>query len=86
MKKYKLSDLKKLAATGAAIDLTHEKNLETWRKNTRFEKIGYSCGIYGINGGLMIDDNGQLYVITANHVRVVVYTLYTNLSRRKNYE
>lgn len=71
MREYKLKELKRLAAIGAAVDLTHAKNLETWRKNTRFEKIGYSCGIYGINGGLMKDDNGQLYVITANNANLL---------------
>lgn len=71
MKEYKLKEIKRLVAIGAAVDLTNAPNLEAWRKNTRYEKIGYSCGIYGINGGLLEAEDGQLYAITAPNANLL---------------
>lgn len=60
MEKFTQKELKRLVGIGVAIDAT--ENLPVgyqW-----FEKIGYSCGVYGINGGLLKDpENGKLYVI-----------------------
>lgn len=66
MKKYTLKALKNLIESGAARDITNETNIfDVLPKN--YEKIGYSAGMYGINGGLIKDENGGLYVIKARN-------------------
>lgn len=66
MKKYTLKALKNLIESGVARDITNETNIfDVLPKN--YEKIGYSAGIYGINGGLIKDENGGLYVIKARN-------------------
>lgn len=63
MKKYTLKALRELVRLGVAEDYTNKpaENLYTLR---RLEKVGYSSGVYGINGGLVEDtETGQLYAI-----------------------
>jgi len=63
MKKYTLKALRDLVRLGVAEDYTNKpaENLYTLR---RLEKVGYSYGVYGINGGLIEDtETGQLYAI-----------------------
>lgn len=63
MRKYTLKALRELVRLGVAEDYTNKpaENLYTLR---RLEKVGYSSGVYGINGGLVEDtETGQLYVI-----------------------
>jgi len=37
------------------------------------EKVGYSSGVYGINGGLLQDSKtGQLYAITARNTALAM--------------
>ena len=70
MRKYTQAELKNMAAEGFAKDITwfdRREVLKIW-SNGNTEKIGYSSGIYGINGGLISDrDTGELYVITARN-------------------
>lgn len=63
MRKYKLKELRELIRLGCAEDYTNkpEEYITTLR---RLEKVGYSCGVYGINGGLVQDpETGTLYAI-----------------------
>lgn len=63
MKKYTLKAPRDLVRLGVAEDYTNKpaENLYTLR---RLEKVGYSSGVYGINGGLVEDtETGQLYAI-----------------------
>lgn len=65
-KKLTQKELKRLVKTGAAVDITawdSEKIKELQNKN--IEKVGLSFGIYGMNGGLFKDKDGNLYTITA---------------------
>lgn len=65
MTKYTQKELKNLVAIGAALNLTNES---AEKIPARYDKIGYSSGIYGINGGLIRDtDTGVLYAITARN-------------------
>lgn len=65
MTKYTQKELKNLVAIGAAVNLTNES---AEKIPARYDKIGYSSGIYGINGGLIRDtDTGVLYAITARN-------------------
>ena len=63
MTKYTLKELRRLVAIGAARDIT-SVNADNLLKSN-YEKIGYSRGIYGINGGLIKDADGNFYAITA---------------------
>ena len=65
MRKYTQKELKNLVSIGAAVNLTNEP---AERIPARYDKIGYSSGIYGINGGLIRDtDTGTVYAITARN-------------------
>lgn len=71
MKEFTLKEIKKLVSLGLAEDLTqasHEEIKSKISKMKRFEKLGYSSGVYGINGGLFWDaQNGDIYAITARN-------------------
>ena len=63
MKKYTLKALRELVRLGVAEDYTNRpaEYLYTLR---RLEKVGYSSGVYGLNGGLLQDtETGALYAI-----------------------
>lgn len=64
MEKYTLKELRNLVRSGVAQDAT--QNLpNNWEK---LERMGYSCGIYGVNGGLMKDPKtGELYAILSRN-------------------
>ena len=63
MMKYKLKDLRALVRLGLAEDYTN-KPIEYIYTLRRLEKVGYSSGVYGINGGLVEDtESGALYAI-----------------------
>lgn len=67
MRKYTLKELKNLVKIGAASDITNFDfdQMNKFLHLHTLEKIGYSSGVYGINGGLMQDRNtGALYAIT----------------------
>ena len=64
MRKYTLKELRDLVRLGVAEDYTNKPSeyISTLR---RLEKVGYSSGVYGINGGLVQDtETGALYAIT----------------------
>ena len=68
MRKYKLSELKNLVRCGMAHDLTNVNAVEVLELWKHAEKIGYSSGTYGINGGLIQDtETGEYYAITARN-------------------
>ena len=63
MRKYKQKDLRDLVRLGVAEDYTNKPSEYAYILN-RLEKVGYSTGIYGINGGLIQDpETGTLYAI-----------------------
>ena len=68
MKKYTQKYFKTLVKEGLAHDITN-KDFDTIKEllaKHNFNKIGYSSGLYGLNGGLIQDINsGELYAITA---------------------
>lgn len=60
MKRYTQKEIKKFVRLGFA------KNVTDWAELPPcYEKLGYSAGIYGIDGGLYRDEEGQMYAITA---------------------
>ena len=64
MRKYKLSELKNLVRSGMAHDLTNASTAEVMEQWKHGEKVGYSSGVYGLNGGLVQDtETGALYAI-----------------------
>ena len=75
MRKYTPRQLKDLARTGAAQDLTRYgfQEMNKFRESHKLDKIGYSSGVYGINGGLLQDiDTGELFTITARNTALMM--------------
>lgn len=63
MRKYKLKELRDLVRLGLAEDYTHKPSEYIYTLR-RLDKIGYSSGVYGLNGGLVEDmETGTLYAI-----------------------
>lgn len=68
MRKYTLSEIKKFVALGIAQDITNATHAEALEIGNRCDKVGYSCGKYGINGGLLQDrTSGAMYAVTARN-------------------
>ena len=77
MRKYTQRELKTLVRTGAAVDITNHGTAEynaLREKEKDLDKLGYSSGMYGINGGLLQgQETGTLYAITARSTAVFIY-------------
>ena len=68
MKKYTQREIKNFVLLGLAEDLTQASDEEIKSKIKHCEKVGYSSGIYGINGGLIQNtETGEYYAITARN-------------------
>ena len=60
MKQYTKKELREFVRLGLAVDLTEA---EPEKIPANYTKVGFSCGIYGINGGLIWDNvNGGLWL------------------------
>lgn len=77
MRKYTQRELKALVRTGAAVDITNHGTAEykaLMEKEKDLDKLGYSSGVYGINGGLLQgQETGALYAITARTAAAFIY-------------
>lgn len=77
MRKYTQKELKTLVRTGAAVDITNHGTAEyraLIEKEKYLDKLGYSSGVYGINGGLLQgQETGTLYAITARSTAAFIY-------------
>lgn len=77
MRKYTQRELRALVRTGAAVDITNHGTAEykTLREKEKdLDKLGYSSGMYGINGGLLQgQETGTLYAITARSTAAFIY-------------
>lgn len=70
MDKYKQKELRELVRLGVAEDYTNKPSEYIYTLR-RPEKVGYSTGVYGINGGLVEDaETGQLYAIIGRFSKV----------------
>lgn len=70
MRKYTQKALRELVRLGAAESITNYSfsEMRDFLHAHSLEKVGYSSGVYGINGGLLKDtQTGQLYAITARN-------------------
>ena len=57
-----LSVIKRMIATGAAVDVTNDKSITRRPANSTI--VFYSSGVNGLNGIVMLDNvNGQLYAV-----------------------
>ena len=61
--------LKRHVAAGIAQDITHFsfEEANALHQAHRLETLAVSCGVYGLNGALLNDENGKLYAITARN-------------------
>ena len=77
MEKYTQKEIRSFVKNGIAVDITHHGNPEQNELEARegwLEKVGYSSGIYGINGGLLKGHNsGTLYAITKRSTALCIY-------------
>lgn len=63
MRKYKQRELRELVRLGVAEDYTNKPSEYIYTLR-RLEKVGYSSGVYGINGGLIQNtETGEYYAI-----------------------
>lgn len=60
MEKMTLKEIKRLVINGHAADITTAENIPAG-----LSVVGYSSGIYGVNGALLSDNSGNLYAVTA---------------------
>lgn len=70
MKKTTQSTIKGYVRTGSAVDITSYdfEKMRDFLHAHSLEKIAYSSGVYGINGGIVQDrESGELYAITARN-------------------
>lgn len=68
MERYTQKQLKTFVAAGVALDITNYSFEQAKALyNCGIEQIGYSTGIYGINGALFKDKEGNMYAITARN-------------------
>ena len=74
MRKYKLKELRELVRLGVAEDYTNKPSEYIYTLR-RLEKVGYSTGVYGINGGLVEDaETGQEFIYSGEKSCKVLYT------------
>ena len=77
MRKFGQRELKALVKNGEAIDISNHDNNARQELKARegwLEKVGYSSGTYGVNGGLLKGHNsGTLYAITARTAALFIY-------------
>lgn len=68
MRKYTLKELRAWVRLGLATDITNANAGEVAELLRHCEKVGYSSGVYGINGGLIQDTNtGEYYALLARN-------------------
>ena len=77
MKKYTQKQLKELVKNNLAVDITNGDNTtrsDILKIEGSYEKIGYSAGIYGVNG-LLLEGNAtkKLYAITNRSTSIFVF-------------
>lgn len=66
MKKYTQKEMRMMVHTGMAQDITNASYESVEKLN--LEKIGFSTGVYGMNGGVFRErDTKDLYVIIARN-------------------
>lgn len=77
MRKYGQREIKALVKSGAAVDISNHDNNARKELEARegwLKKVGYSSGVYGLNGGLLKGRNsGTLYAITARTTALFIY-------------
>lgn len=71
MKKYTQKALRKLVANGLATDITKTHDYNAVPKS--YEMVGYSKGVYGCNGKLLKDANGNLYAIIGSTSALYIF-------------
>lgn len=73
MRKYTQRELKNLVTIGAAQDITNFETMKNVLHSRNLDKIGYSTGVYGLNGGLLQDiSTGELFAITARNTGLMM--------------
>lgn len=72
MRKYTQKELRQLVRLGVAEDYTN-KPAEYLYTLRRLEKVGYSSGVYGINGGLVQNPETAHYMPLSGVVQICLF-------------
>ena len=74
-KEVRQKDIKRYVEIGSAIDITNYSHADIMelRKKHYFEKCFISYGVYGRNGLIVSDENGQYYAITCRNGNVLMF-------------
>ena len=72
MEKYTQGQIRTLINAGVAADITRAKQITVVPHI--YTQVGYSAGIYGINGAVLRDDvTGQLYAIVGRTTALFLF-------------
>ena len=75
MKKYTRKAIREFVTMGLATDITNYgfEEMDNFLKSHDLQKVCYSIGLYGLNGGLLKDcKTGELYAITARNTALTM--------------
>ena len=75
MRKFKLREIKEFVREGLAKDISKLdfNQVEELLKNNIMDKIGYSTGTYGINGGIIQDrKTGERFAIVGRSITLLM--------------
>lgn len=71
MERYTQKQLRNLVKVGAAKDVTYAKDNKEIPES--YTQIGYSAGLYGCNGRLLLGASGQLYAVTRRTSAIYIF-------------
>ena len=71
MKRYTQKEIKSYVDNGLAVDISMAHDLKAIPE--RYDKIGYSSGVYGGNGLLLRGESGKLYAITRRTTALFIF-------------
>ena len=72
MRKFKLSEIKAIARDKYTVDITNASSRDAIQE--RYEQVGYSTGVYGLNGALFQGkETGTMYAITARSTALFIF-------------
>ena len=72
MTRYTLKQLKQIASSSTAVDITNASSYDAIPEP--YQKIGYSQGLYGLNGLLLKGtETSKLYVVAGRSTAIFVF-------------
>ena len=75
MRKYTQKEIREFIRMGLAISINSYEfeEMREFQNSHLLDRVGYSSGIYGINGGLLKDmESGQLYAAVGRNTALMM--------------